>query len=91
MTSLGGRRRAREFEILGETLNINPSLALSAKVSHLRLDLFSMRLLSLLFMSALAGSHVPLMAGDNDNISRPMHISDADKSWTVFSLLPGRP
>jgi hypothetical protein len=28
------------------------------------------------------------MAGDNDNISRAMHISDADKSWAVYGLLP---
>ena len=28
------------------------------------------------------------MAEDNDNISRAMHISDADKSWAVYGLLP---
>jgi len=45
-------------------------------------------LLSLLLLSAPAFSHVPLMAEDNDNISRAMHISDADKSWAVYGLLP---
>ncbi|MDD1736342.1 MAG: hypothetical protein LUQ21_02655, partial [Methanothrix sp.] len=47
-----------------------------------------MLLLGLILLSAPASSHVPLMAGDNDNISRAMHISDADKSWAVYGLLP---
>ena len=58
------------------------------KSCHSALSLSTILLLSLLLLSAPAFSHVPLMAGDNDNISRAMHISDADKSWAVYGLLP---
>ena len=69
-------------------MNTNLSLALAVKATHLQLDLCSMLLLSLLLLSSPACAHVPLMAGDNDNISRAMHISDGDKSWAVYGLLP---
>ena len=51
-------------------------------------DLCLMLLAILLFLAAPACSHVPLMAGGNDNISLAMHITDADKSWAVYGLLP---
>jgi len=73
---------------LAEILNTNLSLALAVKATHLHLDLCSMLLLSLLLLSAPACAHVPLMAGDNYLISRAMHISDGDKSWAVYGLLP---
>ncbi len=69
-------------------MNTNLSLALAVKATHLHLDLCSMLLLSLLLLSTPACAHVPLMAEDNDNISLAMHISDADKSWAVYGLLP---
>ncbi len=69
-------------------MNTNTSLALVVKSRHSAPDLSKLLLLSLLLLSAPASSHVPLMAGDNDNISRAMHISDADKSWAVYGLLP---
>ncbi|MDD1730597.1 MAG: hypothetical protein LUO83_00370 [Methanothrix sp.] len=58
------------------------------KPTRLPLDLCLMLLAILLLLSAPACSHVPLMAEDNDNISLAMHISDADKSWAVYGLLP---
>ena len=73
---------------MAEILNTNPSLALSVNARHLPLDLCALLLAILLLLSAPACSHVPLMAGDNDNISRAMHISDGDKSWAVYGLLP---
>ena len=68
-------------------MNTNRGLALVVKSRHSS-PFSTLLLLSLLLLSAPASSHVPLMAGDNDNISRAMHISDADKSWAVYGLLP---
>jgi len=68
-------------------LNTNRGLTLVVKSRH-SAPFSTLLLLSLLLLSAPAFSHVPLMAEDNDNISRAMHISDADKSWAVYGLLP---
>ena len=68
-------------------MNTNRGLALVVKSRHSS-PFSTLLLLSLLLLSAPASSHVPLMAGDNDNISRAMHISDADKSWAFYGLLP---
>ena len=68
-------------------MNTDTSLALFVKACRSAHDL-AMLLMSLLLLSAPAFSHVPLMAGDNDNISQAMHISHADRSWAVYGLLP---
>jgi hypothetical protein len=34
-----------------------------------------------------ASAHVPLTAGENENISSAMHISDPGKSWAVYGTL----
>jgi hypothetical protein len=48
-------------------------------------------LLALLYLALPACAHVPLMAGENENISSAMHISDPGKSWAVYgSLLKGQ-
>jgi hypothetical protein len=48
-------------------------------------------LLALLYLAFPASAHVPLMAGENENISSAMHISDPGKSWAVYgSLLKGQ-
>ncbi len=48
--------------------------------------LFAVLLVTLSF--AFSGSaHVPLMAGENENISSAMHISDPGKSWAVYGSL----
>ena len=73
---------------MAEILNTNPSLTLAVKAIRLPLDLCALLLAILLLLSAPACSHVPLMAEDNDNISRAMHISDGDKSGAVYGLLP---
>lgn len=73
---------------MAEILNTNTILALSVKPPRSLLNLCILFLVSLLLLSSHACSHVPLMAEDNDNISLAMHISDADKSWAVYGLLP---
>jgi hypothetical protein len=47
----------------------------------------------LLIISSIfpVSAHVPLMAGENENISSAMHISDPGKSWAVYGpLLQGQ-
>lgn len=44
-------------------------------------------LLALLYLALPACAHVPLMAGENENISTAMHISDPGKSWAVYGTL----
>ena len=44
-------------------------------------------LLVMLSLALPASAHVPLMAGDNENISSAMHISDPGKSWAVYGTL----
>jgi hypothetical protein len=34
-----------------------------------------------------ASAHVPLLAGENENISSAQHISDPGKSWAVYGSL----
>jgi len=42
---------------------------------------------ALLYLVLPACAHVPLMAGENENISTAMHISDPGKSWAVYGTL----
>ncbi len=44
-------------------------------------------LLVMLSFAFPASAHVPLMAGENDNISSAMYISDPGKSWAVYGSL----
>jgi hypothetical protein len=44
-------------------------------------------LLVMLSLALPASAHVPLMAGENENISTAMHISDPGKSWAVYGSL----
>ena len=44
-------------------------------------------LLVMLSFASPASAHVPLVAGENDNISSAMHISDPAKSWAVYGSL----
>jgi hypothetical protein len=44
-------------------------------------------LLALLYLALPACAHVPLMAGENENISTAMHISDPGKSWAAYGSL----
>ena len=46
---------------------------------------------ALLFLAlhSPALASVPLMAGENENISQAMHISDSEKSWTIYGSLYG--
>jgi hypothetical protein len=48
-------------------------------------------LLALLFLAlhSPALASVPLMAGENEFITQAMHISDSEKSWTIYGSLYG--
>ncbi len=46
-------------------------------------------LLLLFALSCPAPAHVPILAGDNDNITGALHISDAAKSWAAYGSLGG--
>jgi hypothetical protein len=55
-------------------------------VVKISLVLFAV-LLALLYLALPACAHVPLMAGENENISTAMHISDPGKSWAAYGSL----
>ncbi|MDD4653325.1 MAG: hypothetical protein PHQ34_13980 [Methanothrix sp.] len=44
-------------------------------------------LLIMMSVASPASAHVPLMAGENDNLSSAMHISDPGKSWAIYGTL----
>ena len=46
-------------------------------------------LLLLFALSCPAPAHVPILAGDNDNITGALQISDAAKSWAAYGSLDG--
>jgi hypothetical protein len=73
--------------IQSEMLNTNCAIGFDVKPcvqsGHILLAL----MLFVLPYPASAG--VPLTAGDNENFSQAMHISDPEKSWTVYGSLYG--
>jgi hypothetical protein len=51
--------------------------------------LLSLLLPALLFLGLPAIAHVPILAEENDNITKAMHISDPEKSWAAYGSLAG--
>jgi hypothetical protein len=44
-------------------------------------------MLAILMLAFPTSAHVPLLAGENENISSAQHISDPGKSWAVYGSL----
>jgi len=61
----------------------------AAKMSVKHCQALSLLFAALIFLALSVDAHVPLMAKENDNISRAMIISDTAKSWAVYGSLPG--
>lgn len=60
----------------------------AAKTSVKHCQALSLLFVALIFLAHSVDAHVPLMAKENDNISRAMIISDPAKSWAVYGSLP---
>lgn len=71
-----------------EILNTNRAFTPAVNSVSLLIRLISILLLPMLILTVSSSAHVPLMAGENGNISNAMHISDPLKSWAIYGSLP---
>ena len=53
----------------------------------MKLAFFPILMLAILMLAFPTSAHVPLLAGENENISSAQHISDPGKSWAVYGSL----
>jgi hypothetical protein len=49
--------------------------------------LLTIGLLAILMLAFPTSAHVPILAGENENISSAQHISDPGKSWAVYGSM----